>query len=366
MHMRTGFLIAAILGFLGCSSSTATDAGDGGSPLFVGNWVCTEALVETGSTGSVSSSKLTISAIGNGKVKQTFTPVGAADGEPGCTFTASTSGSSLTWDTGQACSLAPDVTLSFASGTATLSGSTLVYNLAFTRTGDAGSAMGTVSGVCTRGDVAPLPPPPACMPRPTDAAVPAFVPPSRPRSVCTPAQIKVYYDACWSATSTRSGCDFFSGDPSNSPCIDCMYVSQGARTYGPIVGYAIESRPNFAGCVSLVDRDTSAASCGAALQGWDACSERACQDVCTDIGTPQGHAAAVACLRLSSTTTCDAYRQAAQCAQDIKYSSCFFVNFESAFRGLGQIFCAAGSADSGAAGDASVPGNAAGDSSDEQ
>jgi hypothetical protein len=97
-----------------------------------------------------------------------------------------------------------------------------------------------------------------CSPQRPDAALPAFVPPHEPRSVCTAAQIKAYYDACWVFTGDAgSQCADFVGDPANSPCINCVLTPAAATKYGAIFTYPDGTTPNTSGCIALVDGDTS-------------------------------------------------------------------------------------------------------------
>ncbi len=126
----------------------------------------------------------------------------------------------------------------------------------------------------------------ACSPQRPDAALPAFVPPHEPRSVCTAAQIKAYYDACWVFTGDAgSHCADFVGNPANSPCIECVLTPAGATKYGATFTYPYGTTPNTSGCIALVDGDTSPNSCGARYQALGICQKLACQ-ACSSTRTP--------------------------------------------------------------------------------
>jgi hypothetical protein len=345
--MWTRLLAASILGIVGCSSRPTQSGGqpDSGEPdsgvlsrlsPFVGTWFCTETVVETGVGAQTSTSTLTVVAAANSQITETA----SEDGGPVCTLTASISGSSAILSPGQ-CSVASGVTLDFTSGTEAVSGGTLTYAFVFTQTDEAGSCAGTASGICTNGDASQASQGLSCSPQPVDGGIPAFAPPNQPQAVCTPAQIEAYYNACWAPGSSNATCDPFNGDPANSPCIKCMYVGENAKFYGAVIAYGSGDQTNVGGCIALVDGDASPSGCGAAYQTYVLCGNQACE-LC-----PAGTAYDNCQTKADFFGVCQPYAQTAQCAQASQYNGCFFTDFESYFRGIGQMFCAAASSDAG-------------------
>jgi hypothetical protein len=182
-----------------------------------------------------------------------------------------------------------------------------------------------------------------CMPS-GDGAVPPFVPPNQPRSVCTSAQILALYNDCF-ASGASAACDAFYGDPANSPCIRCMLSKPTDPSWGAIVQYATDftSLPNISGCIALVDQDAGPDGCAAACQALSVCGQNSCANMCPGGGTSAGLAVLDQCALQSQVTICAQYAQAVQCAQQPAYDGCVFADFESSFRGLGEFFCAHGS-----------------------
>jgi hypothetical protein len=188
-------------------------------------------------------------------------------------------------------------------------------------------------------------------------SIPAFIPPKSPHTACTQAQIQAYWDACYASTSGTSNCNAFEGDPTNSPCVQCMLSDSTASAWGPVVAFPNYSwRANRAGCIALVDQDASPGSCAAADQAGVLCEYLACAPQCPTGATAAGFAAFLACEHQSDTTVCAQQVQGEQCAQAAKYGGCSFANSEAYFRGLGAIFCAPDSDGGGPSDAASGPG----------
>jgi hypothetical protein len=94
---------------------------------------------------------------------------------------------------------------------------------------------------------------------------------------------------------------------------------------------------NRAGCIALIDGDSSPTSCAAKLQAFESCSINACL-VC-----PYQY---VACSAIANTSVCKSFAADAQCANNAKYSVCNAGSLDMNFKALGRMFCA-GAADSG-------------------
>lgn len=179
-----------------------------------------------------------------------------------------------------------------------------------------------------------------------DGAVGPFAPPNPPESVCTMTQIETLYDDCYAPDASSTECDAFYGDPTNSPCIRCMISDSTDNSWGPVVNFGNAGlQANIGGCIALVDQDAGPGGCGAAEERYLVCYKVACTTDCPTFNE---------CFDEAIATVCAQYVDAAQCAQKAPYDGCIFADFEAYFRGLGQIFCAAGtdgtgvSAESGA------------------
>lgn len=180
-----------------------------------------------------------------------------------------------------------------------------------------------------------------CVPVPVDASF-AFVPPNPVRNACTTSQIQTLYDDCWSSTSSTTLCDAFYGDPSNSPCILCMFSKSSATSWGPIVQFPNDlGYPNVGGCIELLTGD--AGGCPQLIESYQLCIEDTCYVGCPSANTSAGAAAVQSCQQESRTTTCASETQAEQpCNTGTQYSQCVFADFQSYFLGVGAFFCAAG------------------------
>jgi hypothetical protein len=143
-----------------------------------------------------------------------------------------------------------------------------------------------------------------------------------------------------------------------------MWTASNAPFYGPVIHYqwanGYDNFANTAACIALVDGDAS--PCAIATQALTACEVAACAS-CPNINSTTATFAAFETCRLSADTgPCNQYDQAIQCQNAPQYNACFFANFESDFRGLGQIFCAANTLDAGTSlGDAALPADSGGD-----
>lgn len=337
--MRITLFAAALLGTVGCGSQATQDAGpldDGGANPFVGTWSCTETIAENGAGAQMSESTLNIVAGPGGQISETE----GEEGGSSCVLTAVASGSSAILSAAQ-CTIDPGTTLDLATGAEAVSDGTLTVAFAFTLAGEAGAGTGTVSAVCTRaGSTAANP---SCSPRPIDGGFSSFTPPNAPRSVCTPAQIAAYYAACWAEGWTDATCDPFNGDPANSPCINCLYSDANAKSWGAVVPFQGSTLTNIAGCIALQDGNTSSTGCAATYEAFQECEWTMCAS-CNSGSFDQ-------CYNMAEFGVCATYAGAALCAQATEYRGCFFTDFESYFRGIGQLFCAAQPIDAGNGGD---------------
>jgi hypothetical protein len=182
-----------------------------------------------------------------------------------------------------------------------------------------------------------------CTPMLVDAAtIPPFVPPNPRQSACTTAQIQGLYQACMAGSP--ASCTAFNGDPANAACVACMSSDSTARSWGPIVNFTSMgmSYPNTSGCLALVDNDGGPGSCAAMLQKEQFCVIDACGTSCPSGGTPAGVAAVNRCEGWAATSVCPQYAPPSQMCPAMYYSMCQFADYQSAFVGLGEFFCASG------------------------
>jgi hypothetical protein len=162
--MDKAWLGAVAVGLVGISTAIgacSSSSSGGGSNPFVGTWSCQNSLTLTFTMpagvppySEMKTETTTLTATtGNGISASSQTDSGAP-----CVVTLTTSGGTATIDPGQKCTTSNGTTISYTSGTFTVSGSTLTGSFAFSATGniatDGGSVAvagnGTQSSTCTK------------------------------------------------------------------------------------------------------------------------------------------------------------------------------------------------------------------------
>jgi hypothetical protein len=164
--------------------------------------------------------------------------------------------------------------------------------------------------------------------------VPRWRPPRAPMpDACSEDQMQREYAACESTMATSATCRTFRDDPTNATCIACLFSSENDPSYGAIIRVGDSWKTNTAGCIVLVDGDTSAMSCGSRVQAASACYDAAC-DGC------QPFDAYIQCREQALVTVCRSYYLDAVCILRPAYSSCtaYAVN-EDYFLAAGRLFC---------------------------
>jgi hypothetical protein len=161
---------------------------------------------------------------------------------------------------------------------------------------------------------------------------PRWVAPRAPQSSCTGSQVQSIYDACESTSGTRAACSGQDG-----PCADCIYTSTADAKYGPYVYDNMIGLVNDAGCIALVEGNTTATGCGAKVQALDMCMEQACASACTRAQW----SVFVQCRNTAAKTVCAAYTDAALCRTHPQFYVCeAYADFESYFVSIALQFCA--------------------------
>jgi hypothetical protein len=180
------------------------------------------------------------------------------------------------------------------------------------------------------------------LPLPLDSGL-QFVPPNAPASVCTLTQIEDLYADCWAPGWTKTGCDNFYGDPTNSPCIRCMITPSTAPSWGPVVRFGDNyAFANLGGCLAFLTGDAGDGTCAQTIQFLQQCYETSCSAGCPDDTSAEAGAAIVACHDQARSTTCSAFAPGAtSCENDSQNNACVFADFQADFIGIGEIFCAA-------------------------
>jgi hypothetical protein len=162
---------------------------------------------------------------------------------------------------------------------------------------------------------------------------------------CTPTQLQDLYAKCDldSPAYNQATCHAYEVDPANTTCIGCMFSVEGDPAYGPIVTLKDRSRfANLGGCISLVDGDTSASSCGARYWARVECDEAVCRSC------PNG--TFNACTGAAQKSVCSTYYEATVCAEKPLYARCIGLGpYKEYFLQYGAIFCSTGFSDAGPA-----------------
>jgi len=196
------------------------------------------------------------------------------------------------------------------------------------------STAAPVDAACTTPDAS------SCKPAPVPGFTPRWVPPRTPRATCSAAQIKAFYDGCYSPNATPGTCDAFGA--TNIPCYACLTSTWTDGQYGPLVVAAPTYYLNTAGCIALLDPCNL--PCAKVLLGETACAIASCAGCTTPDGTIVD-----ACHHDSLGCTCgDLHAQAGNCADTLlangsPAAGCLAaVTFEVALERIGAIFCGGG------------------------
>jgi hypothetical protein len=183
----------------------------------------------------------------------------------------------------------------------------------------------------------------ACMATSADGYQPMWTPPSAPMvGACTQQQVSREYALCQSSSGMydQNACRAFDVDPANSTCLGCMFGVLGVADVGAVLlqpsGQWLANR---AGCIALVDGDSSATGCGASTQAAQVCQNAACLAACT---LQVSSADFIACEIATINGACSAYFSKATCAQLPRYASCEYPTFATSYSAMADLFCVTG------------------------
>jgi hypothetical protein len=186
---------------------------------------------------------------------------------------------------------------------------------------------------------------------------PMWTPPSNPEAgACTEQQVSQEYSLCEpdSGAYDQTGCRAFNVDPANSTCLGCVFGALGAANAGAVlVMPGGQWLANRAGCIALVDGDSSATGCGANTQAADVCRYSACIAACTPSVSDTAFST---CERAAESGACIAYFSKAACAQLPRYASCDYSDFPAYYTAMADLFCVSGPTPSAGGGDAAGAG----------
>ena len=175
-----------------------------------------------------------------------------------------------------------------------------------------------------------------CTPRLPAGWAPRWKPPRAPTpDACSEDQILREYAACEGAMATTATCAPFRNDPANAACIACLFSAEADSSYGAIIRVGASWKTNTAGCIALVDGDSSASGCGARVQAASACYDAAC-DGC------QPFDSYIQCREQALGTVCRPHYLDAVCLLRPAYSGCTaYVINEEYFKAIARLFCGA-------------------------
>jgi hypothetical protein len=178
-----------------------------------------------------------------------------------------------------------------------------------------------------------------CTPRLAAGWAPRWTPPRAPKpGACTEEQIQLEYAACEGPMATSAACAPWRDDPANAACLACLFSNEADPAYGAIIRLGVSWKTNTAGCIALVDGDTSMSGCAARVQAASACYDAACEG-CEPFDSY------VQCREQAPSTACRAYYLDGVCLLRPVYSSCTaYVTNRDYFLGAARLFCGASAA----------------------
>ncbi|MCK9459251.1 MAG: hypothetical protein M0R80_06395 [Proteobacteria bacterium] len=169
-----------------------------------------------------------------------------------------------------------------------------------------------------------------CEPGDVSGYTPDWKPPSGfEQGLCTVDQIAAYIDACLDTAATTSACDEWTGDEANAACFACALTPYEDAIQGPLGlhddwGSVQVIDGNVGQCISALEGDDSADSCGAAYEAAKQCGIDACKENCS-LDSTETFGADLAmfntCIYQAIAGDCAPYQTAwATCSADLAVS----------------------------------------------
>lgn len=156
-------------------------------------------------------------------------------------------------------------------------------------------------------------------PGPCDGVIEGFTPVWKPsegvhQSLCTEAQITDFFAACIEQGAAEADCNAFTDAPENAACAMCAVSAPDDAEYGPMTIYETPQvlYENPGQCVSEIEMDATAESCGAKIFFTIQCQVTACAECMEDFNTLLG------CFDAAKAGSCKPHADAeAACVADL-------------------------------------------------
>jgi hypothetical protein len=224
---------------------------------------------------------------------------------------------------------------------------------------EAGGCSSSSNGNATlfNGDGTTVGPPPdsASLPGDASACRPGDVETYRPapyrpataahKGVCTPKDIRDFYDFCLGPQKTSASCNTFMSDKTTGTgaCAACIITLEAADHYGPVIDHGGFVTPNVAGCIELTDY-SNAYACAKSVQALSGCELAACEANCP-VHDTASRAAYDACAAQAAQGGCQNYAMAANCAELLQDAGevalCLLPIFQDFYNAVVPLFCGA-------------------------
>lgn len=157
-------------------------------------------------------------------------------------------------------------------------------------------------------------------PGPCEGVIEGFTPVWKPsegahQNLCTETQIADFFAACIEANATEADCNAFNDVPENAACSMCAVSAPDDAEYGPMTIYEMPAvlYENPGQCVSEIEMDATADSCGAKIFFTIQCQVTACAGCMEDFNTLLG------CFDAAKAGSCKPHADAeAACVADLQ------------------------------------------------
>jgi hypothetical protein len=179
---------------------------------------------------------------------------------------------------------------------------------------------------------------------------PAWKPPAPHQDKCTQSHIDNFFADCVKSGSTQQTCAPWgtNGTEANKACAACLFTSETASAYGPLIEKSGVVELNVAGCIAIAENHSDGTGCGGKYQASSQCGDASCKPSCpvTDDTSFQLFEQCVMNAD-GQAQYCKSYSDAATCADAIMEagaagSSCLgFQSFDDGYAQIAPTFCLA-------------------------